>query len=84
MFDKGRLSVFIAVLGFFLLMPGSGFAQGTETANYVTKYGGTPVTFTTNSLIYDNGTYVGIGTTTPAFNLDIISQVDPAAVTVEG
>jgi hypothetical protein len=28
--------------------------------------------------------YVGIGTTTPAFNLNIISETDPAAVTVEG
>ena len=28
--------------------------------------------------------YVGIGTTTPAFNLNVISQVDPAAITVEG
>jgi hypothetical protein len=28
--------------------------------------------------------YVGIGTTTPAFNLNVISQTDPAAVTVEG
>jgi hypothetical protein len=28
--------------------------------------------------------YVGIGTTTPAFNLNVISQSDPAAVTVEG
>jgi len=28
--------------------------------------------------------YVGIGTTTPAFNLNIISQTDPAAIAVEG
>ena len=28
--------------------------------------------------------YVGIGTTTPAFNLNVISQADPAAIAVEG
>jgi len=37
-----------------------------------------------SSLFQAANGYVGIGTTTPAFNLNIISETDPAAVTVEG
>jgi len=39
----------------------------------------------TNSGLFQaaNG-YIGIGTATPAFNLNIISETDPAAITVEG
>ncbi len=37
-----------------------------------------------NSLIYDNGTNVGIGTTAPLFNLHVTAATDPAAVVVEG
>jgi hypothetical protein len=37
-----------------------------------------------NSLLFQSGAYVGIGTTTPSFNFHVISQTDPAAITVEG
>ncbi len=48
--------------------PGSGTVSGTT--NYVAKFtpNGTAVG---NSLIYDNGSYVGIGTTTPNAKLDV-------------
>jgi len=41
----------------------SGTITGSGTANYITKWSGTSAI--TNSLIYDNGTNVGIGTTSP-------------------
>jgi hypothetical protein len=42
---------------------------GTGTTNYIPKWTGT--TTQSNSLIYDNGTNVGIGTTTPQRRLDL-------------
>jgi hypothetical protein len=42
---------------------------GTGTTNYVTKWTGTSALG--NSLIYDNGTNVGIGTTSPAAKLHV-------------
>ncbi len=53
------------------------------TAGYLGKFFNT--TDLNNSALYQSPSgYVGFGTTTPAFNLSIISQTDPAAVTVEG
>jgi hypothetical protein len=43
---------------------------GGSTTNYLPKYGGGSPTLI-NSLIYDNGTNVGIGTTSPSYKLDI-------------
>ena len=40
------------------------------TANYVAKFAGTGTTIT-NSLIFDNGTNVGIGNTSPSAKLDV-------------
>ncbi len=45
---------------------------GTGTANYVTKWTGTNTQG--NSQIFDNGTNIGIGTTSPAAKLDIRSS----------
>ncbi len=42
---------------------------GTGTANYIPKWASTSTL--ENSLIYDNGTSIGIGTTTPSAQLDI-------------
>jgi hypothetical protein len=42
---------------------------GTGTTNYLSKWSSTSVL--TDSLLYDNGTYVGIGTTSPAQKLDV-------------
>ena len=42
---------------------------GTGTANYIPKW--TSGSAFGNSLIYDNGTSVGIGTSSPAFSLDV-------------
>jgi len=44
---------------------------GTGTTNYVSKFTGT--TTLGNSQIFDNGTNIGIGTTTPQRKLDVIS-----------
>ena len=68
MFGNNKTFVFISVLGTFLLMTALCSAQ----TNYVAKYStNTGVPNTTSSLIYDNGTDVGIGTTTPLGSLDI-------------
>lgn len=42
---------------------------GTGTTNYVSKWSSSSAL--TDSQIFDNGTYVGIGTNTPAYTLDI-------------
>ncbi len=47
--------------------------DGSGTANYVTKWTGTSTQG--NSIIYDNGTNVGISTTTPAQKLDVNGNV---------
>jgi hypothetical protein len=48
---------------------GSGAVDGSGTANYVTKW--TDGDTIGDSVIYDNGTNVGIGTTTPSAKLDV-------------
>jgi hypothetical protein len=49
---------------------GPGTICSTATTNYVTKFTGT--TDMCNSIIYDNGTNVGIGTITPGTELEVI------------
>lgn len=44
-------------------------ASGTGSLNYVTKWTGTNSIGT--SILYDNGNYVGIGTTNPVYKLDV-------------
>jgi hypothetical protein len=51
---------------------------GTGTSGYVPKFNGT--TSLTSSLIFDNGTYIGINTTTPLNNLDIVQNGSNNAV----
>lgn len=53
--------------------PAGGFS-GSGTANYLTKW--TAGTTVGNSLVYDNGTNVGIGTTAPGSLLHISSTAD--------
>ena len=55
--------------------PTTGTVTGTGTENYVTKWsaGGTGIE---NSTIFDNGTNVGIGTTSPSTKLDVAAE-DP-------
>lgn len=43
--------------------------SGSGTANYLSKFTGS--TALGNSLIYDDGTFVGIGTATPSYKLDV-------------
>ena len=47
----------------------NGFVQGTGTTNYVAKF--TAAGTVGNSQIFDNGTNVGIGTTTPSAKLEV-------------
>jgi len=47
--------------------------DGSGTANYVTKWSDADTI--TNSVIYDNGTNVGIGTTIPDFKLDVAGDM---------
>jgi hypothetical protein len=47
----------------------TGVVKGSGTTNYLPKWTGT--TEQGNSLIYDDGTNIGIGTTTPGVKLDV-------------
>jgi cytoskeletal protein CcmA (bactofilin family) len=47
----------------------------TGTANYLPKWSSTAPYLTSTSLIYDNGTNVGIGTTAPSYNLHVKNGV---------
>ena len=51
---------------------GDGAVDGSGTANYVTKWSDTDTI--TNSVIYDNGTNVGIGTTTIGARLEVAAS----------
>jgi hypothetical protein len=46
-----------------------GLVDGSGTANFVSKWSDTDTL--TNSLIFDNGTNIGIGTTSPSYQLDL-------------
>ena len=47
----------------------TGTVTGSGTTNYVSKWSSS--SSLTNSLLYDNGTYIGLGTTSPSEKLDI-------------
>lgn len=46
---------------------------GTGTSGYLTRFTGTSTVG--NSVIFDNGSQIGIGTTSPAYKLDVTGQV---------
>jgi len=54
---------------------GSGAVDGAGTTNFVTKWLDTDTVG--DSVIFDNGTNVGIGTTNPSTNLEVVTS-DPA------
>jgi hypothetical protein len=51
----------------------TGTTTGSGTTNYISKWSGT--TSQANSLIYDNGTNVGIGTTSPTEKLQVEGKI---------
>ena len=54
----------------------TGTVTGTGTTNYISKW--TSTTAQGNSQIFDNGTYVGIGTTSPSYKLDVAGDMNVA------
>ena len=57
--------------------PASGGIYGSGTTNYIPKF--TSVSTLGNSLIFDNGTNVGIGTTAPGAKLDVSGDVQSSS-----
>jgi hypothetical protein len=53
---------------------------GTGTANYLPKFTGS--TALGNSLVYDNGTNIGIGTATPGYKLDVNGTTRVSGLTI--
>lgn len=60
-------------------IPGGGGISGSGTTNYIPKF--TSSTSIGNSAMWDAGTAIGINTTTPAYNLDVLgnSRIRPTA-----
>lgn len=57
-------------------------SNASGTTNYISKFTGTNTLG--NSLIYDNGTNVGIGTTTPASRLTVLNPSNTVAALIGG
>jgi hypothetical protein len=55
---------------------------GTRTSNYVARFNGSSNTIS-NSLIYDDGTNVGIGTTSPTLPLHVVNNAASATMVVQ-
>jgi hypothetical protein len=67
----------ITISGGTISASGGGSISGSGTTNYITKW--TSSSAIGNSIIYDSGTKVGIGTVSPAEKLDIYSGASTAA-----
>ena len=52
---------------------GSGTVIGTGNTNYIPKWNSS--TELTDSIVYENGTNIGIGTTNPSFKLEVINTI---------
>ncbi len=59
----------------------SGSVTGTGTPNYLAKWDSTGTGITT-SIIYDNGTNVGVDTNTPSYKLDVAGTIRGSALIV--
>jgi len=67
----------ITISGGTISASGGGSITGSGTTNYITKW--TSTSAIGNSIIFDNGTKVGIGTVSPGEKLDIYSGASTAA-----
>ena len=68
---QGTLTATTIVATTYLNLPYSGSASGTT--NYLSKFTGT--NSIGDSIVYDNGTNVGIGKTNPSVKLDVIGDI---------
>jgi len=63
--------------GYFNTTTLSGAITGSGTSWYIPMWNGT--TSLNNSLIYQNGTYIGIGTTAPGVALDVLGTISASS-----
>ncbi len=79
--SRGRATTLLLILGFTMTLPAA--AQSTWTSNYLLKtYNNSPEYI--NSQVYDNGTFVGVGTTTPSQRLDVNGNVRASGAFIAG
>jgi hypothetical protein len=67
--------------GALSVVPG-GAVTGSGTANYLPKWNGAGTGLTATSMVYDNGTSVGIGTNAPTQTLQVVNTAASPAVSI--
>ena len=65
-----------------LLVNDANYVDGSGTANYITKWSDSNTV--TDSIIYDDGTNIGIGTSSPSYKLDVNGDANFASDIIVG